>query len=65
LAVTAIFFYRVSYRHSAKALLSARRKTFGKAYFAAKFYVILALPNVALGKRFAECILLFAECPGH
>jgi hypothetical protein len=29
------------------------------------FFAVSALPSVALGKRFAECFLPFAECLKH
>jgi len=46
---------RVLFRHSAKALPSARQKTLGEEAFAVKGYADSSLPSAALGKGFAEC----------
>jgi len=64
-AVMATFVCRVLIWHSVKTLPSVRHMTLGKASFNVKIFVVLALPGVALGKRFAECFLLFAECRRH
>ena len=51
---------RVLFRHSAKALPSARQKALGKASLP-----INSLSSAALDKAFAECISGFAECRRH
>ena len=46
-------------------LPSARDLALGKAGFTVKKFDGASLPSVALGKRFAECMGVFAECMGH
>ena len=53
------------FRHSAKALPSARQIALGKEPFAVNFFAVCPLPSVTLGKVFAECISGFAECLGY
>jgi hypothetical protein len=48
--------------HSAKPLPSARQKALGKDIFADKIAAECRLPSVTLGKGFAECNRVFAEC---
>jgi hypothetical protein len=60
-----LFFVESRERHSAKSLPSARQKALGKKTFADDFFAEPTLPSAALGKAFAECILLFAECGGR
>jgi hypothetical protein len=43
----------------------ARQKALSKEAFADDFFAEPSLPSAALGKAFAECILLFAECGGR
>jgi len=43
-------------------LPSAREKTLGKELFADPFFAVWPLLRVAVAKRFAECLLVFAEC---
>jgi len=53
--------YRVP-GHSANRLPSARDMTLGKVRIAVGLFAECSLPSVTLGKYFAECNLLFAEC---
>ena len=53
---------RVLFRHSAKALPSARQKALGKEAFAVKGYADSSSPSAALDKCFAECKAFFVEC---
>jgi hypothetical protein len=64
-SVTSIFFTESRIRRSAKSLLSARQKTFGKEAFADTFFAVSSLPSVTLGKIFAERLCYFAECLKH
>ena len=52
-------------RLSAKSLPSARNLTLVKDLFAVGAFAEWRLPNVTLGKEFAECKLAFAECNRH
>jgi len=52
-------------RLSAKSLPSARNLTLVKDLFAVGAFAEWCLPNVTLGKEFAECKLAFAECNRH
>ena len=45
-----------------KTLPSAREKALGKGCFAVSLFAECCLPNVTLGKGFAECIRAFVEC---
>jgi hypothetical protein len=51
--------------HSAKGLPSVRVLTLGKAMFAGFFFAERPVPSATLGKRFAECLIKFAECFRH
>ena len=48
------------FRHSAKALPSARHAALDKEAFAVKGYADSSLPSAALDKGFAECKAFFA-----
>jgi hypothetical protein len=52
-------------RHSANSLSSARQKVLGKEAVADVQFVERSLPSVTLGKAFAECKIVFAECLRH
>jgi len=52
----------VLFRHSAKALPSARHAALGKEAFAVKRYADSSLPSAALGKGFTECKAFLVEC---
>ena len=41
------------------------KKALGKAAFAVIFFTESGLPSAALGKSFAECKKVFAECIRH
>jgi hypothetical protein len=51
--------------HSAKSLPSARQKVLGKEAVADVQFAERSLPSVTLGKAFAECKIVFAECLRH
>jgi hypothetical protein len=51
--------------HSAKSLSSARQKVLGKEVVADVQFTERSLPSVTLGKAFAECKIVFAECLRH
>jgi hypothetical protein len=43
-------------------LPSVRKKALGKEPFADEIFAECSLPSVTLGKAFAECKIVFAEC---
>jgi hypothetical protein len=47
------------------SLPSARQKALDKDLFANRFFAERSLPSATLGKAFAECKKVFAECLGH
>jgi hypothetical protein len=49
-----------AFRHSVKSLPIVRKK-----YSAKKHLPIKCLPSVTLGKGFAKCKMVFAECLRH
>jgi hypothetical protein len=46
-------------------LPSVRKKALGKEPFADEIFAECYLPSVTLGKTFAECKIVFAECLKH
>jgi hypothetical protein len=46
-------------------LPNVRILTLGKALFAGFFFAERPVPSATLGKRFAECLMKFAECFRH
>jgi hypothetical protein len=46
-------------------LPSVRKKALGKEPFADEIFAECSLPSVTLGKAFAECKIVFAECRRH
>jgi hypothetical protein len=51
--------------HSANSLSSARQKVLGKEVVADVQFAEHSLSSVTLGKAFAECKIVFAECLRH
>jgi hypothetical protein len=50
---------------SALTLGKVRKKVLGKEPFADEIFAECYLSNVTLGKAFAECKIVFAECLRH
>jgi hypothetical protein len=64
-AVTVVFLCRVLPGTRQTSLSSAREKVLGKDVFADVLFAEPSLPSVTLGKAFAECFYVFAECFRH
>jgi len=52
-------------KHTAKSLLCARQKAYGKGALCRRLYAVSPLLCVTHGKEFAVCILPFAVCTMH
>jgi hypothetical protein len=48
-----------------KVFAECLKKTLGKEPFADEIFAECSLPSVTLGKAFAECKIVFAECLRH